>query len=663
MAIADMSKLLLIGNNNERSALIRILHRAGCVEITQTAEHANTSHMTDADAQDKIAYKLARLEFYFDTLRAYRSQAVKATKDKITQVGYEPKKGGMFTPKPSLTFEQLMQTPDCEEAVFDEIARMQEHVDELTQSRARRAKLVAMRDQLRPFQAMPIAMNRIVDTKTVAVLCGYVAASKAEKLAQLDELGAVWEAYPSASFVALVVLVGKERADEVRNYLSELEFTPLTFRDAETPAQRIQQCEDEIRAEDVATADRVCTMMQSERIMQDARRLHDYYTIEARKLECGSMTVSTRSSYILEAWVPSAAKEKLDQTLDQSELTLAYLIRDPEQGEIPPTLCVNNGVVTPYESVTNMFSAPEYKEIDPNPFVTFFFFLFFGMMVSDAGYGLLLTLGTGIILWKTRPPKGYSNLIKIIFMGGISTLLWGMVFGSYFGFSAKDIGIPYWFNPIEEPMMMLYLSLAMGLFQMCFGLGIHMVALIRAHKPWEGFCSAFSWYFILLGLAGGAVGGKLASWLPTVGWSVFGVGIVLLMLSGAFGKKGAKKATGALGSLYGIINFFSDLMSYTRIFGLGLATAVIGMVFNQIGQVIYGLIPVKFLGAIAFGVIFLIGHVFNVGINTLGAYVHNSRLQFVEFFGKFYAGGGRLFRPLGSEMKYYYIKPQEVTKQ
>ena len=378
-------------------------------------------------------------------------------------------------------------------------------------------------------------------------------------------------------------------------------------------------------------------------------------------------TSCTDTSYILEAWVPADRADALDKTLDDSGLALMYEIREPKEEEKPPTYVENNAVVEPYQSVTNMFSAPAYREIDPNPFVAFFFFLFFGMMLADAGYGLVLTVLTGIVLAKQRPPKGQANLIKIIFMGSISTIIWGVVLGSYFGYSASDIGVWYWFNPIEEPMNMLYLSLAMGIFQMCFGLGINMVAMFRQKKPLDAISGTLSWYFMLLGLAL-AFGPSLITsvsipaWVKTVGYVMLGVGVFLLMLSGALHKKGAGKVSGALARLYDIVNFFSDLMSYTRIFGLGLASAVIGMVFNEIGQVVMNLVPIKAIGIVAAAIVFLIGHTFNIGINALGAYVHNSRLQFVEFFGKFYTGGGELFRPLGSEMKYYYISNQEVKK-
>ena len=289
------------------------------------------------------------------------------------------------------------------------------------------------------------------------------------------------------------------------------------------------------------------------------------------------------------------------------------------------------------------------------------------MMLADAGYGLILMILTGIVLIKQRPPKGQASLIKIVFMGGISTVIWGIIFGSYFGYSATDLGIWCWFNPIEEPMNMLFLSLGMGVFQMCFGLGINMVAMFKQKKPLDAISGTLSWYFMIIGLAlafGSSLIKAIAipAWVKTVGYVLLGVGVALLMLSGALHKKGASKVTGAFASLYDIINFFSDLMSYTRIFGLGLASAVIGMVFNEIGALMMNMIPVKAIGVVVAAIVFLIGHVFNIGINALGAYVHNSRLQFVEFFGKFYTGGGRLFRPLGCEMKYYYIHNQEVKK-
>ncbi len=457
----------------------------------------------------------------------------------------------------------------------------------------------------------------------------------------------------------------KEKEQEIQEVLTQMDFAVCSLNFDGYASDLISDAERHIKANEERIIDIYFEAIKDEQILFAAQQLHDFYTLEVRKVECEGFTLSTQTSYLLEGWVPAKNAEELDKALNESPLALSYVIREPIEGDNVPTYCENNEVVSPYESVTNMFSSPAYKEIDPNPFVAFFFFIFFGMMLSDAGYGLVLTILTGIVLLMTKPKKGQSNLIKIVFMGGISTIIWGFLFGSYFGLNAKDLGIWYWFNPIDSPMNMLYLSLAMGIFQMIFGTMIKAVAEFKA-KNIAGGVTAFCWLFLVLGIGGFAAPMLIKtapSFIKIVGIVFLAIGAVLLMAGGALGKKGAAKVTGALASLYDIINFFSDLMSYTRIFGLGLATAVIGMVFNEIGTSIASLLGGGVAGVIVIIIIALIGHTFNIAINALGAYVHNSRLQFVEFFGKFYTGGGTLFKPLGSEMKYYYInneKTQEV---
>lgn len=662
MAIARMSKLLLVGNNKERKQLIKKLHKAGCVEIVFADNYQNVDHIEDEKAVDNVSQMLAQLEFGMQTLKDYKTEAGRIVKNN-KEIDYkEFKPDGLLKAKPSLTFEELENSGELEEEVLQNIDEIGQLNQQINWNKSQKTKLVSTIDQLRPFATLNLPIDKIVDTKTTTTWVGYLNASKKGMLKELDEWG-VYETFDSGSTTAVVVVALKENSDKINNLLSSLEWVAYSSTCKGVPSQEIEKCKEQIKQLDKENEEKVILLVRHDTILPKIRQLHDFYSLEKAKNECEYKTASTTSSYVLEAWIPSQMVDGLSKELEESDLNLAFFTREPKEDEIPPSLVENNGIVAPYQDVTNMFSAPSYNEIDPNPFVAFFFFIFFGMMLSDAGYGLVLTLLTGIVLAITKPPKGQSNLIKIIFMGGISTIFWGIAFGSYFGVSAKDLGIPYWFNPIDDPMMMLFLSLGVGIFQMCFGLGINMVALIKQKRGFEGFCGTFSWYFMILGLAGGALGSKLAPWVPIAGWSLFGVGLAMLMLAGAIGKKGFKKVSGAFSNVYGIINFFSDLMSYTRIFGLGLATAVIGMVFNQIGMVIMNLVPVKFIGLLFAMVIFLIGHVFNVGINTLGAYVHNSRLQFVEFFGKFYTGGGRLFRPLGSEMKYYYIKPKEVEKQ
>lgn len=665
MPVVEMRKLVLIGNSSERERLIKILHTEECAEIVAAQKTEGTHYADKQSALEVYGAKKAKLDFIFDFIKSCQIEAQALIKEK--KINYTPVKKPFLAGKPSLTMEEFYETPKLEEGVFDACDRLTRLSESLLKNKSDEIKLKNTINQLQPYKEVDAKLESFKDTKDVSILLGTVPSSRKAVAEKAEELGACMLFYDAGAVSTVVCIVLKEKYEETAKILSDAEFSACTLNYTGVPKDVIAESE-KFLAENTAMREKLIEQSISfEYVLDDCKRLYDYYLVEERKLECEANTSCTETSYILEAWVPVDKTEKLDKALSESPLALMYEIREPLEGEKPPTYVEDNAVVEPYQSVTNMFSAPAYGEINPNPFVAFFFFLFFGMMLADAGYGLVLMILTGIVLIKQRPPKGQASLIKIVFMGGLSTVIWGIIFGSYFGYSATDLGIWCWFNPIEEPMNMLFLSLGMGIFQMCFGLGINMVAMFRQKKPLDAISGTLSWYFMLLGLAL-AFGSSLIkaivipSWVSTVGYVLLGAGVLLLMISGALHKKGASKVSGAFARLYDIINFFSDLMSYTRIFGLGLASAVIGMVFNEIGALMMNMIPIKAIGVVVTAIVFLIGHVFNIGINALGAYVHNSRLQFVEFFGKFYTGGGELFRPLGCEMKYYYIHNQEVKK-
>ena len=656
MAISNMLKLLLIGNVKERNSLIKRLHKLGCVEVATTDKIEKMQSADTGEYADKCKVKLARLEFCLETVKSYKPTALKLAKEQ--KIDYIPAKGkGPFQTRPLISFEDFSNLKDIETDIFTQISQLKEYTDKIIALRAKTQKETNVIASLAPYVNMHAPFSKFKDTATASVLLGEVANTKVALFEKIEsEYGGVYEVFQgSGNSDGVAIVIDKSKREDIQQLLADTEFTACSISSDSTPEEMRAQAEKNLAETEKERNLAIEAIMTFENIFDDVIRLHDYFTLEVAKAESENRTQTTSSTYYLEAWLPEGEKDRVDKDLENSPLSLAYTIREPLESETPPTYVESNGVVAPYESVTNMFSVPFYKEIDPNPSVAFFFFLIFGMMLGDAGYGLLLTLGTGIILALRKPPKGEMNLVKIMFMGGISTFIWGFLFGSYFGLSATDLGIWCWFNPIEDPMPLLILSLAVGVVQMFFGMAINMVALIKKHQPVWGISSAFSWYFLALGIGGIFGASYIGAWAKTAGIVFAVLGVVLLMLSGTFGKRGAKKVTGALSSLYGIINFFSDMMSYTRIFGLGLASGVIGMVFNEIASVISGMMPFKFMGVIVTIIICIIGHTFNISINALGAYVHNSRLQFVEFFGKFYTGGGELFAPLGSQMKYYRI--------
>ncbi|MBQ3031954.1 MAG: V-type ATP synthase subunit I, partial [Anaerotignum sp.] len=334
----------------------------------------------------------------------------------------------------------------------------------------------------------------------------------------------------------------------------------------------------------------------------------------------------------------------------------------PDAEEEVPVLLHNSGAATPFEAVTNMYSLPSRKDIDPTTILAPFYFIFFGMMLSDAAYGIILSAICFFVLKKYKPEGTIYKMFKMFFYCGISTFIWGALFGGWFGnfftvaaetLLGKEFTIqPIWFNPLEEPMRLLIFSLILGAIHLFIGMGIQAYMYIRDGHPTDAICDIFLWYVLLIGLVLFAVGGSVTPALSTVGKIMSIVGAVGIFATGGRKKKGIiGKITGGFGALYGITSYLSDVLSYSRLLALGLATGVVAQVINTLGSLAGGGI----LGAVILTVALVFGTIFNLAINALGAFVHSCRLQYVEFFGKFYTGGGREFRPFARKTKYVKI--------
>lgn len=658
--LAEMRKLILVGSRSETRATMDLLHKSGCAEIAPANEEEGTFRADVSKRADELALKLADIEFAFEFITNCTREAAELSKKKIVE--YKKTKKELLAPQPTLTFEEFTACAEKQEQLNGIIGELKQLSSALAECASEKLKCENALSQLMPYAEVAEELGIFAPTEHTYAAIGTISASEFKEGEWSEKC--VWRTWIAGSQAAIAVVCHKEDEELVRGALSDMEFSPAPAEYKRTFAQ--EKADIDKRAEEIASR-RAQTVLQgaaAEKDMALIKLMRDYYSVERAKVTGSGMTACTATSYVLQAWVPLPCVEQVDKLLEGSGESLSYYFAEPEEGDDVPTFAMNNSLVTPYETVTNMFSAPKYRELDPNPHITAFFFLFFGMMLADVGYGVLLTLFTAIYLIKVKPPRGRGNMIKLLCMGGVSTIIWGFLFGSYFGVGAKDIGIWYWFNPIDDPINMLALSLAAGLVQMLYGYLVNMVALFKQKKPLEAIFGNTCWYFLVFGVAAAFFGSSVASWLPYVGYALLGIGVLFLVLSGVVSSKGVKRLGSGLGKLYGIVNFFSDLMSYTRIFGLGLASAVIAMVFNQIGIVIKDMLPsAPAVGWFVACVIFFIGHAFNLGINTLGSYVHDSRLQFVEFFGKFYEGGGRLFAPLGSEMKYYYVDENKYEEK
>jgi V/A-type H+-transporting ATPase subunit I len=332
-------------------------------------------------------------------------------------------------------------------------------------------------------------------------------------------------------------------------------------------------------------------------------------------------------------------------------------IIEPSEDEEFPVLLANNDIAKSVESITSMYSVPNSREIDPNTIMAPFFMLFFGLMLSDGGYGALLAIATAIILKVFKLEEGTKRFMKLMFYCGISTMFWGLLFGGWFSIP----NIPsLWFNPVDDPELLLSYSLLFGVIHIYVGLGVRAANLIREKKYLDVVFDVLFWYIIFTGFALyllpyiPKIDPDRVTGLVNIGKYLLLIGAVLLVLTQGRSKKNIfAKLVNGISSLYDLVGFLSDVLSYSRLLAMGLATSVIGSIVNQMAAML-GFNNIFKIILVA--LVLLVGHAINFAINALGAYVHSSRLQYIEFFGKFYKGGGTSFEPFKANTKYINLK-------
>ncbi|NLK69499.1 MAG: V-type ATP synthase subunit I, partial [Clostridiaceae bacterium] len=338
----------------------------------------------------------------------------------------------------------------------------------------------------------------------------------------------------------------------------------------------------------------------------------------------------------------------------------------PEDDEEFPVLLENKGIAETGEPVLKMYGLPNSREIDPNTVMAPFFIMFFGLMFSDGGYGLILALVTGFALLKFELEDETRKFAKLLFYCGISTVFWGMMFGGWFGISAL---VPYavWFDVVSQPELLLSWSLLFGVIHVYAGFAVKAANLIRDKKYLDALFDVGFIYIFYTGAVFAllpyvpSVNADAVAPLVNIGKYLLIIGGVLLVLTqGRNGKNIISKFLSGVLSLYDVVGFLSDILSYSRLLALGLATSIIASIVNELSVMFDMPIVLKALAAV---IILVVGHAVNFAINALGAYVHTCRLQYLEFFGKFYTGGGVAFSPLKINTKYIKLRPDAELKK
>lgn len=671
MAVLAMKRISLYALKEQRKKILELLQRRGVVEVASSPDTGECFSKTDT-AQPRATFEKSIQQL----------EAAAAILDKYAP----PEKGlpKMLAGRDRITVAAYEQTAMTAADISGDAYRVVGLEKKITDSEAEILRFEAQIEALLPWKNLDISM-RTLGTSSLSIFIGsfpeeLTEADLKQKIAQaLPELPAVQVEVVSAQsqMTCVCVMCHIKYGMQMESCLRSLGFTYPASPSKEPPAQRIELLRKQIEAEK-----REMETARQEIIAQADKRLQfhytaDYFTMRADKYRVLGELLQSSHLFVVTGYIPEQDALTLQRELEEKFQVFVELETPDEEEEVPVKL-KNNSFTAPVEGVVAGYSLPLKHEVDPSSIMAIFYYVLFGMMLSDAAYGLLVTVGCAVVLWKFKNiEEGLRKSLQMFFYCGISTTFWGVMFGSYFGdaipviaktFFQTDLTIPaVWFVPLENPMQLLLFSFLLGIIHLFTGLGVQLYQLLKSKKYADALYDVVFWYFLVGGLIifllstdmfneMMALGFQFPALVGTVAMVFAGIGAVgIILTAGRESKSPVKRGLKGLYGLYNVSGYLSDILSYSRLLALGLATGVIATVFNQMGSMLGGGV----VGAIFFILVFLVGHSMNLAINLLGAYVHTNRLQYVEFFGKFYEGGGRKFEPFSAKTKYFKITEEK----
>ncbi len=466
-----------------------------------------------------------------------------------------------------------------------------------------------------------------------------------------------------------IVYFHKEHKELAFEILKKYGFDSFSYPSSLTPKEEIKSLQKQIKSCHELIKKEENKLRVLGNIYSDIEFLIDYYTLKKDKYTEIKKLAMTKNVVVIRGYVP---KIYADGVVKEFEKKYACVIKiyDLNEDDNPPVLLSNSKFSYPLESITEMYALPDKNDVDPSSVMAFFYYLFFGMMLSDAGYGIIITLTMALILKNTNVEGNLRRSFYLFMYSGISTTFWGMLFGSWFGdlpqviareFFNVEIGATaLWFEPLEKPITLLLFSFGLGILHLFLGLYVRFKILYNSNKKTDAYCEVIPVFLTVLGAAplGAGILTQVPNFLKTAGLYLLITGAVSIILTSKRNSKNIfVRFFGGIYELYNVsTGYLSDILSYSRLLALGLATGSIASVINLIATMPDNT-TLKALMLIFVGII---GHTANLGINLLGAYVHADRLQFVELFSKFYKGGGNAFSPLRANTKYYTFEKENI---
>ena len=662
MAIVPMQKIGLLAHKEDKDEILSFFQKLGVLHLSDsTAEELNLRKTILPESVHDLHYKIAELDFSIRFLSRFE------TKKKGLQAMVD---GGSVRCH-SKEVTELAKSYKFK-TITEECKRLEEEMVNLPNERK---EFTELQKKLRPWVQYASRLDEPRETDTSVSIFAMIPFKSWEsfKAEMLDlsnlvllEMDNIFE-----DNVYIHVICEKSLLSDAERLVTakkgEILELPALSGTAEEELRRIDRRFHEI---DVRMKELEKTAVRLTPELRNLRVVYDFFRWQLIKIESEKRFLETNSTVFVSGWVPKKGIPKIKEGMADITLGFELIEIEPQKGEDPPVLLANKSWLKPFESVTGIYGLPLPNETDPTPLLAVFFIVFFGLALTDAVYGLLMFAIMFSVLRFLKIPKDSQKLIRLLMYAGLVTFFAGALFGGWASMDPSQA--PGWLtttdangelifigqkiNAIKDPMMVLILSLVLGYIQVLFGVIINFVHKFRTVSKKYAMIDHFPWVFILvvIGLLILVSAGLLPASLATPFKYLMYVAIAGIVLTQGREKENPilKLFSGILG-LYGLVGYLSDVLSYSRLLALGLATSIIGLAVNTIAGMVNG-VPV--IGIVLALLVLIVGHVFNLGINALGAFIHSGRLQFVEFFTKFLEGGGRAFSPLKRESRFVRLK-------
>ncbi|WP_366533502.1 V-type ATP synthase subunit I (plasmid) [Carnobacterium maltaromaticum] len=656
MAIAEMKKITLIGQHSEKEQIVKSAQELQHLELfnltkLQDKENFIYDYKIDmtVDSQKEIESTLRLIEESYSFIQKFKLKKRGLSNYRKGRKHYEFNE-----------IEKIIENSELLE-LCDELKIVEKELHHLDQLRKNKNNELDFFTRWKNLKFNPMVLQEL---NFLSILIGTISVENGMKLklflAEENDIY-VEEIYQTRDEMGIVLYFDRLYSAQMERNTQSYHFAPIIYDYPSEPEVELEKCQMDIAMiieKQAKLKNKVSEYINQAELLEIGI---EYYVNFLEREKAKSLLMNGKHLFILNGWLESTKIEELRTLLscdigEESYALIAKEIMAIEVSEVP-TVLTNNAIIEPFETLTEMYSMPKYDEVDPTPILMPFYMVFFGMMVADVGYGLLLLIVTFLIQRFFNLDRGILKNIRFFYLLSFPTILWGFVYGSFFGYA-----LPFHvLDPQKDVNAILITSVVFGFIQLIFGLCVNGTVLWRKKQIKNGYVESFSWVGILCGIALIALELLVfpSSVVFLIGASLIGINVFGLLLFSTLGYKNKLVGFGSgLYSLYGITGYVGDLVSYTRLMALGIAGGSIAQAFN----LIIDLLPpvAKFTVGI---VLFALLHSINIFLSFLSAYVHGARLQYVEFFGKFYQGGGRSLKPLKTYEKYIYLKKREMKSK